>query len=102
MSGKSICGWELGPDSGAKICSFESSFEYFSNSFVKEVFKGVFKGAFKGAKFLHQNRDPGAHIFMNLTMTGTHVTHVRQEYLCRLSHMSGKSICGWEQVPTFS
>ena len=30
-----------GPDYGAKtcsfVCSFESSFEYFSNSFVKEV-----------------------------------------------------------------
>ena len=52
-----------GPDSCAKICSFEcsfeNSFEYFSNSFVKEVFRGAFKGALKGAKFLHQNRDPG-------------------------------------------
>ena len=38
---------DQGPDSGAKMCSFEcffeSSFEYFSNSFVKEVFKGAFK-----------------------------------------------------------
>ena len=53
-----IASFDLGPDSGAKICSFESFFEYFSNSFVKEVFKGAFKGAFNGAKFLHQNRDP--------------------------------------------
>ena len=33
-----------GPDYDAKFSSFEKSFEYFSNSFVKEVFKGLFKG----------------------------------------------------------
>ena len=40
-----------GPDYNSKFCSFEKSFEYFSNSFVKEVFKGIFKGLFKGPKF---------------------------------------------------
>ena len=40
----------LGPDYGAKICSFEKSFEYSSNRFVKEVFKGLFKGLFIGPK----------------------------------------------------
>ena len=51
---------ELGPDSGAKICSFESTSEYFRNRFGLEVSKGAFKGAFQGANFLRRNLAPGA------------------------------------------
>ena len=56
------CSQNQWPNSGAKLCylecSFESSFAYFSIEFGREVFKGALKGAFKGAIFLLRNGPP--------------------------------------------